>query len=273
MTNARNGEEAMPRQGLVMVAVADGIARVTLNRPERLNALDDALGRELADAFERLASDPALHVVTLMGAGRAFMAGGDVAKFKAAGEQAPEAVGAMIALFHRIIRCIRAMDAVVVAGVHGAAAGGGLGLALACDFVIAAEDALFVPAYTKLGTNPDGGTTSSVTRLIGPRHALEWLMLGDTKDARAAERLGLVNRVVGNDELAAEVEALARRIAAGPRQAYASLKRLIDQAPNTPFDVQLDAERAGFVKAAGTRDFREGVAAFLERRPPQFGKK
>jgi len=261
----------MPQPGLVLVAVADGIARVTLNRPERLNALDDALGRELAGVFELLARDPALRVVTVMGAGRAFMAGGDVAIFKAAGERAPEIVGALIASFHRIIRNIRAMDAIVVAGVHGAVAGGGLGLALACDFVVAAEDALFVPAYTKLGTNPDGGTTASVTRLIGPRRALEWLMLGDTMDARAAERLGLVNRVVGNDVLAAEVEALAQRIAGGPRQAYASLKRLIDQAPNTPFDAQLDAEREGFVKAAGTRDFREGVTAFLERRAPRFG--
>jgi 2-(1,2-epoxy-1,2-dihydrophenyl)acetyl-CoA isomerase len=262
----------MPQSDLVLVAVADGVARVTLNRPERLNALDDALGRELADVMERLARDPALRVVALTGAGRAFMAGGDVGIFKAAGERAPEIVGALIGSFHRIIRNIRGMDAIVIAGVHGAVAGGGLGLALACDFVLAAEDALFVPAYTKLGTNPDGGTTSSVTRLIGPRRALEWLMLGDTMDARAAEWLGLVNRVVGNDQLAAEVEALAQRIAGGPRQAYASLKRLIDQAPNTPFDAQLDAERAGFVKAAGTPDFREGVAAFLERRPPQFDK-
>ena len=101
----------MPQPGLVLVAVADGIARVTLNRPERLNALDDALGRELAEVFERLANDPALRVVTLTGAGRAFMAGGDVATFKAAGERAPEAVGAMIVVFHRIIRSIRAMDA------------------------------------------------------------------------------------------------------------------------------------------------------------------
>jgi 2-(1,2-epoxy-1,2-dihydrophenyl)acetyl-CoA isomerase len=261
----------MPQPGLVLVAVADGIARVTLNRPERLNALDDALGRELAEVFERLANDPALRVVTLTGAGRAFMAGGDVATFKAAGERAPEAVGAMIAVFHRIIRSIRAMEAVVIAGVHGAAAGGGLGLALACDFVIAAEGAMFVPAYTKLGTNPDGGTTASVTRLIGPRRALEWLMLGDAMDARAAEQLGLVNRVVADDAFAAEVEALAQRIAGGPRQAHASLKRLIDQAPNTSFDAQLDAEREGFVKAAGTRDFREGVTAFLERRAPRFG--
>ena len=258
-------------QGLVLVAIEHGVAQVTLNRPDRLNALDDALALELADTFDRLAQDFAVRVVTLTGAGRAFMAGGDVSMFRAAGDNAAAVIGTLIELFHRTIRCIREMNAIVVAGVHGTAAGGGLGLALACDFVVAAEDALFVPAYLRLGTNPDGGTTSSVTRLVGPRRALEWLMLGETIDAHSAERLGLVNRVVPKDALAAAVDALARRIASGPAKAHATLKRLVDQASYTPLDVQLDAERAGFVKAATTWDFREGVAAFLERRPPQFG--
>ncbi len=265
-------QQSSPDQGLVLVAVEQGIARVTLNRPDRLNALDHDLAAELAETFDRLANDRALRVVTLMGAGRAFMAGGDVAVFRAAGDQAPEVIGRLIGLFHRTIRRIRGLDAVVVAGVHGPVAGGGVGLALACDFVVAAEDASFVPAYTRLGTNPDGGTTSTVTRLLGPRRALEWLMLGDTLDARAAERLGLVNRVVANDALAGEVDALARRIASGPNRAHATLKRLVDQAPYTPLDAQLKAERDGFVKAAGTRDFREGVTAFLARRPPRFGQ-
>ena len=277
MTNARMWEDVViqqnsAKQGLVLVTVEGGIARVTLNRPDRLNALDHDLALELADSLDRLADDPKVRVVTLMGAGRAFMAGGDITVFRSAGEQAPEVIGRLIGLFHRTIRRIRALDAVVVAGVHGAVAGGGLGLALACDFVVAAEDALFVPAYTKLGTNPDGGTTWTVTRLLGPQRALEWLMLGDTVDARAAEKMGLVNRVVPSATLASEVDALARRIAAGPATAHATLKRLVDQASYTPLDAQLDAERAGFVKAAGTRDFREGVTAFLERRAPLFGQ-
>ena len=132
----------------------------------------------------------------------------------------------LIDLFHRIIRAIRRLNVPVVAGVHGAAAGGGLGLALACDFVIASEDATFVPAYTKLGTNPDGGTTWTVTRLLGPQRALEWLMLGETKDARAAKDMGLVNRVVPKDALAGEVDALGppdrERPRHGPRDAQAA---------------------------------------------------
>jgi len=262
----------MPEPDRVLIAIDGGIARVTLNRPERLNALDHGLAAALADAFEVIEHDPTVRVATLMGSGRAFMAGGDISVFKAAGNDAPEVIGKLIGLFHRTIRAIRRVNAPVIAGVHGAAAGGGLGLALACDFIIASDDASFVPAYTRLGTNPDGGTTWTVTRLLGPQRALEWLMLGEPKDARAAEKAGLVNRVVAKDALAGEVDALARRIAAGPATAHANLKRLVEQAPYTSLDRQLDGERDGFVQAAGTRDFREGVLAFLERRHPQFGQ-
>jgi len=272
MRIAGYGRTGMPEQDLVLVAIERGIARVTLNRPDRLNALDHDLAVALATTFEGLERDPTLRTVTLMGAGRAFMAGGDIAVFKKAGNDAPEIIGGLIDLFHRIIRSIRRLNVAVVVGVHGAAAGGGVGLALACHFVIASEDAAFVPAYTKLGTNPDGGTTWTVTRLLGPQRALEWLMLGESTDARAAKEMGLVHRVVPKDALASEVDALARRIASGPVTAQASLKRLIDQALYTSLDVQLDAERAGFLRAAATADFREGVSAFLERRQPNFQK-
>jgi 2-(1,2-epoxy-1,2-dihydrophenyl)acetyl-CoA isomerase len=260
----------MAEQALVIVARDGGIARVTLNRPDRLNALDHDLATALAETFESLEADPALRVVTLTAAGRAFMAGGDISVFKAAGGDAPQTIGRLIGLFHRSIRAIRRLPVPVIAGVQGAAAGGGLGLALACDFVIASEDASFVPAYTKLGTNPDGGTTWTVTRLLGPQRALAWLMLGEPMDAKTAERMGLVNSVVAKDALADAVETLARRIASGPRAPHATLKRLVDQALFTPLDAQLDAERDGFVRAAGTPDFREGVLAFLERRTPRF---
>jgi 2-(1,2-epoxy-1,2-dihydrophenyl)acetyl-CoA isomerase len=261
----------MPDQGLVLLRVERGIARVTLNRPDRLNALDHALALELASTFEALERDPTLRVATLMGSGRAFMAGGDIIAFKAAGNNAPEVIGGIIGLFHRVIRAIRRLKAPVVAGVHGAAAGGGLGLALACDFIIASEDATLVPAYTKLGINPDGGTSWAVTRLLGPQRALEWLMLGEPKDARAAKDIGLVNRVVPKEALAGEVDALAHRIASGPVTAQATLKRLVDQALHTSIDAHLDAERDGVVHAAGTADFSEGISAFLERRQPRFG--
>jgi 2-(1,2-epoxy-1,2-dihydrophenyl)acetyl-CoA isomerase len=262
----------MSEQDLVLVATEGGIARITLNRPDRLNALDHDLAMALATALEALEHDTTVRAVTLMGAGRMFMAGGDITVFKKAGNDAPKVIGLLIDLFHRIIRSIRRLPAPVIAGVHGAAAGGAVGLALACDFVIASEDATFVPAYTKLGTSPDGGTTWSVTRLIGAQRALEWLMLGEAINAHTAKDMGLIHRVVARDALAGEVDALARRIASGPATAQASLKHLIEQAPYSSLDAQLDAEREGFVRAASTADFREGVAAFLERRPAQFGK-
>jgi 2-(1,2-epoxy-1,2-dihydrophenyl)acetyl-CoA isomerase len=261
---------AMPEQNLVLVAIKDGIARITLNRPDRLNALDHDLAVALATALERLERDPTLRAVTLMGAGRMFMAGGDITVFKKAGNDAPNVIGGLIDLFHRIIRAIRRLNAPVIAGVHGAAAGGAVGLALACDFVIASEDVSFVPAYTKLGTSPDGGTTWSVARLLGPQRALECLIWGEPLNSPTAKEMGLVFRVVPKDALASEVDTLARRIASGPPTAQASLKRLIDQSLHSTLDAQLDAEREGFVRATGTADFHEGVAAFLERRQPHF---
>lgn len=256
---------------LVRLSVEDGIARVVLNRPDRLNALDIALAESLLDALARAERDRSVKVVLLTGEGRAFMAGGDLALFHAAQERADEAAGRLIPFFHQIIRGIRRMSAPVVAGVQGAVAGGGLGLALACDLVVAADDASFVPAYTRIGTSPDGGTTWSITRLIGQRRAMEWIMLGDPIGAEEARAIGLINRVVPGGRLAAELDALARRIAQGPAFAFASVKRLVHQAPTVPFEVQLEAERDAFVAAAGTADFREGIAAFFAKRPARFG--
>jgi 2-(1,2-epoxy-1,2-dihydrophenyl)acetyl-CoA isomerase len=256
---------------LVRIDVDAGIAKLRLNRADRLNALDYALAESLLAALDRVSHDPSVKVVTLTGEGRAFMAGGDLSVFHSAGENAPQAAGKLIALFHQIIRSIRHMKPTVIAGVQGAVAGGGLGLALACDLVVAASDASFVPAYTRIGTSPDGGTTWSITRLIGQRRALEWIMLGDPMNAEAARDIGLINRVVPTDQLVAEVEALARRIAAGPAFAFASVKRLVHQAQTNTFDVQLETERDGFIAAAATQDFREGITAFFERRPAKFG--
>jgi 2-(1,2-epoxy-1,2-dihydrophenyl)acetyl-CoA isomerase len=136
---------------------------------------------------------------------------------------------------------------------------------------MAADNASFVPAYTRLGTSPDGGTTWSITRLIGQRRALEWIMLGDPVNAEGAAEIGLINRVVATEKLTEEVSALAQRIAAGPAFAFASVKRLVYQATGVSFDEQLETERDAFVAAAATKDFREGVAAFFEKRPAKFG--
>jgi 2-(1,2-epoxy-1,2-dihydrophenyl)acetyl-CoA isomerase len=254
----------------VLLATADGIARITLNRPAQLNALDHNLAAALLEALQGVEHDAQVKVVIISGAGRSFMAGGDLNVFHAAGERAPEAASRLIAQFHQIIRAISRMPPIVIAAVHGAVAGGGLGLALACDLVVAAADATFVPAYLRIGTSPDGGTTWSVTNLIGPRRALEWMMLGEPMNAETAVSLGLINRVVASGALSAEADTLAQRIANGPAAAQAALKRLVHQATAAALDLQLEAERASFVAAAATSDFREGIGAFFARRPPKF---
>jgi 2-(1,2-epoxy-1,2-dihydrophenyl)acetyl-CoA isomerase len=251
--------------------ISRGLAEITLNRPAQLNAINCDLAETLAETLSTIALDPSVKVVLLKGAGRAFMAGGDLNDFHKAGDRAPVVVEQLIVPFHRIIRSIRDLRPPVIAAVHGAVAGGGLALALACDFVIASTDAVFTPAYLKIGTSPDGGTTWFVSKLLGERRALEWLMLGDPLSAQQAASLGLINRVVAEEALEGEVQKLASRIAAGPAQAQASLKRLIWRAANGSVEDQLDAEAAGFISLAATADFREGVAAFVERREPRFG--
>jgi 2-(1,2-epoxy-1,2-dihydrophenyl)acetyl-CoA isomerase len=256
---------------LVHLKIDSGIASIRFNRPDRLNALDFALAESLLAALKRVEAEKSVKAVTLTGEGRAFMAGGDLAVFNAVPEKAPEAAAKLIPFFHEIVLTIRRMQPPVIAGVQGAVAGGGLGLALACDLIIAADDASFVPAYTRIGTSPDGGTTWSITRLIGQRRAMEWIMLGDPMNAEDARAIGLINRVVPAAKLAEEVAAYARRVADGPAFAFGSVKRLVYQASTATFDAQLEAEREGFIASAGTADFREGIAAFFARRPAKFG--
>lgn len=259
-------------EDIVSLTIARGLAEVILNRPAQLNALNCDLAERLVEALSEIDRDPSVKVVLLKGAGRAFMAGGDLKDFHKAGDQAPAAVKRLIVPFHRIIRGIRDLRPPVIAAVHGAVAGGGVALALACDFVVASADAVFTPAYLKIGTNPDGGATWSVAKLLGERRALEWLMLGEPMSAQQAVNVGLINRVVAREALEDEARTLARRIAAGPAQAQTSLKRLIWRATHVPVEDQLDAEAAGFMSLAATPDFREGVASFFERREPRFGE-
>jgi len=259
-------------EDILSLTISHSLAQIILNRPAQLNAINCDLAEKLVEALSSIDRDPSVKVVLLKGAGRAFMAGGDLKDFHEAGDRAPDAVERLIVPFHRIIRGIRHLRPPVIAAVHGAVAGGGLALALACDFVIASTDAVFTPAYLKIGTNPDGGTTWSVAKLLGERRALEWLMLGDSISAQQAASLGLVNRVVAREALEEEVKTLASRIAAGPAQAQTSLKRLIWGATSASLEDQLEAEATGFLSLAATADFRDGVAAFFEHRKPRFGE-
>jgi 2-(1,2-epoxy-1,2-dihydrophenyl)acetyl-CoA isomerase len=254
----------------VALIVQNAVARVTLNRPDSLNALDLPMAQALAQALSAVAEDASVRAVILDGAGRAFMAGGDIRLFHDDPGGAPRTADGLIGLFHRTIRTMRSIPVPVIAAVHGAVAGGGLGLALAADLVIAADDAKFVPAYAAIGTSPDGGTTWSLARLADTRRAMALLMLGDPIDAASALSYGLVSQVVRLAELEATAVKMATRLAAGATRALASVKQLVHKAMDTPLDAHLDDEQRHFVAAAGTADFREGVAAFFERRPPRF---
>ncbi len=254
----------------VLMTVDGAVALIRFNRPDRMNTIDAGLAAGLLAALQQASSDPAVRVVVLSGPGRSFMAGADLSVFQQDLEGAPTTAGELIDSVHEALRLIRSMPKPVIASVQGPVAGGGLGLALACDLVIAADDAVFVSAYTRIGTSPDAGTTWSLTHLLGARRAMAMIWLNDRVDAATALSLGLVTAVVPRAELDGKALELAQRLAAGPPGANAAVKRLVYEAAASGFGAQLDRERASFVERAATPEFREGVTAFLERRTPVF---
>lgn len=247
---------------------SDGaIARIVFDHPQALNAIDSAMAQAFLGACRQIAADPAVRVVVLSGAGRAFMAGGDIAQFR----DAPELIPAqLIGPMHEGLALLSKIEAPVIASLHGAVAGAGLSIALACDLVIAADGTKFNFAYTSLGTSCDCGASWTLPRLVGMKRALEIALLPGAIDAAAALGMGLVNRVVPPGELQATTDQLAARLAAGPTRAYGMLKRLLRDSLGNSLEAQLDAERAGFTACAGTADFKEGVTAFLAKRAPVF---
>lgn len=239
------------------------------NRPQALNALDEASARAFLEAMRRLAAEPAgtTRCVVIRGAGRAFMAGGDLPQMQAD----PSAIAErLIAPLHEALQLMTALDAPVVAQLHGAVAGGGMSLAMACDLAVAAESVRFNLAYARIGTSCDLGGSWALPRLVGLRRAMEIALLGDALDAAQALSLGLVNRVVPEAQLAAEVQALAARLAAGAPLALARIKRLLRQSLHTDLATQLEAERRAFTECAASHDFAEGLQAFFDKREPRF---
>jgi len=255
----------------VEIDVRDRVARITLNRPEAGNALNLELATALRKAAEGLRGSD-LGAVILSGAGRAFCVGGDLNYMREAGEVG-DAVLRLATQFHGALEAFAALDAPVIAAVRGAAAGGGMSLAIACDLVLAAESARFTMAYTAIGFSPDGGSTWTLPRLVGRRRAAELMLLNERLDAAAARELGLVTRVVADDALDAEADALARRLAAGPAHAQGAAKRLLRESATRGFAEQMAEEARTIAAMAAAPDGREGVAAFLEKRAPDFGER
>jgi len=259
----------MNEAGSSLVVRRDGpIARLQFDRPAQMNAIDRATAQAFAHACRDIASDQTVRAVVIGGAGRAFCAGGDLAELHA--DPTGAAVG-LIGPMHEAIVLLAEMRAPVIASLHGAVAGAGLSLALACDFALAAEGTRFAPAYVNIGTSSDLSGSWWLPRLVGLRKALEIGLIGEPFDAAEALRLGLVNRVLPPERLDAETQALAERLAAGPALAIAQLKRLMHVSFEHDLRGQLDAERAAFLRCAASQDFVEGVDAFLAKRAPKFG--
>jgi 2-(1,2-epoxy-1,2-dihydrophenyl)acetyl-CoA isomerase len=247
-----------------------GIVTLTINRPEVLNAIDVPLARALEAAVLPLADDARVRCVVIRGAGRAFVAGGDLSGFAADFDAAADVADELLDALHPVAETLRSIDAPVIAGVHGAVAGAGLSLMCSCDLAIAAQGTRFLMAYDRVGAAPDFGGTYFLPRVLGMRRAAQFLFLSETLDAEAALAAGMVNRVVPGDQLDAAVDETARKIAAGPTRAFGQYKRLSDRAFERDLHHQLEAERAAFKEATRTQDFREGIGAFLAKRVPKF---
>lgn len=258
----------------LLIDVADGVATLTMNRPEARNAFSPEMRSGLDAAFHRFENDEEVRCVVLRGAGEHFMAGGDVKSF--AGILADEDVDIRDLLLHRIhtlhsiMFAMRRLPKPIVASVRGAAAGAGVSLAACCDLIIASEDAFFTLAYTRIGTSPDGGSTYALPRALGVKKTMEMALLGDRLDAEAMARFGLVNFVVPSDDLDAETAKLAQRLASGPTRAHGQAKQLIYGSLENQMERQLQMEAEAFADCATTEDFREGVTAFVEKRRAVF---
>jgi 2-(1,2-epoxy-1,2-dihydrophenyl)acetyl-CoA isomerase len=252
----------------VRLDVADAVATITLDRPVALNALTIAMKEALARTFEELAADRTVRAVILTGAGRAFCAGQDLRE-----RLEPEAtpIGEEVRLrFNPIVRAMRGLPQPIVGAINGVAAGAGASLAFACDLRIAAEGASFVLAFGRIGLIPDSGATWTLPRLVGLAKASEMALLNDPLPAAEAERIGLVSKVVPADALMDEARAMAARLAAGAAAALAETKRLLEFGLWGDLEAALAAEADAQDRLGRARDHGEGMAAFIEKRPPRF---
>ncbi len=256
----------------VTLEVRDRVADLTLNRPEAGNALNPAVIHAFRDAAESLDERDDVGAVLFTGAGRNFSVGGDLRFMHDAGDDVADAVYGLASTMHAGILALAELDAPVISVVRGAAAGGGMSLAIAADLVLAAETAHFTVAYTAIGFSMDGGASWTLPRIVGHRKATELALLNERLTAARAAELGLVTRVVADDALEAEAESLAQRLANGPIGAHGAIKRVLRFSSTSPFGQQLEDEARTIAGLSAAPDGREGVLAFLDKRAPHFGE-
>jgi enoyl-CoA hydratase/carnithine racemase len=246
------------------------IATITLNRPAAFNSIDLSIAKKLEQLGAEVEASDDIRVLVIEGEGRAFCAGGDLQTIAAAAEADTIApvVGEMLRHYHAFITTLRRMPKIVLASVHGSAAGAGLSLAFVADLCIAADDARFTPAYAKLGVSPDGGGTVGLAASVGPRRALQIFLAEDSFSAAQAHEWGLVAKVAPAAELKAATRELAQRLAKNAPAGLAATKALIHRAPSTPIEAQLDAERDAIIDCMHTDEFRAAVKRFTSKGKP-----
>lgn len=257
--------------GPVLLTLGDGIAHLRLNRPEAANGMSVELLKALYEAIMACHGEPDVRVLLLTGEGRNFCAGGDVQAFASKGEALPDYIRPATAYLQDSVMSLARLQAPVVVAVQGfAAGGGGFGLVCAADLVIAAESAKFLAGATRVAMAPDGGTSANLPRLVGMRKAMEILLTNPVIDAPEALRIGLVNKVVPDAELAGAAQGLAVELAAGAPKALAATKRLLRSGTALTMEACLSEEARTVSELAGTADAREGLAAVIGRRKPVF---
>ena len=255
----------------ILYESADGIARITLNRPERLNSFTRAMHGELRDALAKVGGDRGVRVLLLTGAGRGFCAGQDLSDRAVAPGDAPVDLGESIESNYRpLVLALRSLPLPVVCAVNGVAAGAGANIALACDIVIATQSASFIQAFCKIGLVPDSGGTYFLPRLLGSARAMGLALLGDKLSAQQAAEWGLIWKCVEDTAFASTVDALLAQLAQAPTRGLAATKRALHASAGATLEAQLDLERDLQRELGYSADYREGVAAFMAKRPPRF---
>jgi 2-(1,2-epoxy-1,2-dihydrophenyl)acetyl-CoA isomerase len=263
---SKRREEKMAEYSTILFEVRDKVAHLTLNRPEAANSLNATLSAEMMDAVVHCEEDAGIRAIVVSGTGRFFCAGADLKGFYSAGSE----LKSRVSVFHATISRLARADLPVIAAVNGAAAGAGMGLACACDLVVAADSARFTMAYTKIGLSPDGTTTYFLPRRIGIGRAMELVLLNRTLSAREALDWGIANRVVADASLVEEAHSTAAQLAAGPTRAYGAAKRLMHSGFTESLETQIEMELRSIGAMARTQDAREAIAAFTAKRAPVF---
>jgi 2-(1,2-epoxy-1,2-dihydrophenyl)acetyl-CoA isomerase len=255
----------------ILVSRDAGVLSLTLNRPDKLNAFNPEMHKLLRGALEEARDDDAVRAVLLTGSGRGFCAGQDLSERNVSAEAAPIDLSVSLGSnYNPLVRRLRALPKPVVCAVNGVAAGAGANIALACDIVLAARSASFVQSFSKLGLVPDSGGTYFLPRLVGSARAMGLALLGERLSAQEAERWGLIWKAVDDERLVEEATRIAQTLAAGPTKGYGLIKRAMQASAGNSLDAQLDLERDLQREAGFSEDYREGVAAFMQKRKPQY---